>query len=409
MLLDGGGHVDPNADTPYNTPTRCCFAPRAGLAARLLQVNGHPLVFRVGGGLFYDRGGQTWSSQSGPYGIGSQVFAGPLALGQATPAMAAFLTSAPMVPPLNNILGIDANLQLPYTIQFSAELEQALSSHDTISFGYIGNRARHLARQYQLNLSGQSTTLGTVYYFRNDATSDYNSLQVLYQRRTRSGFLAQVGYTLSHAIDVDSLDGFNGRTSQRASANFDIRQQITTQLAYALPRIGGHLGPFTNNWRLALNLIARSAPPLSVNGNIYTNPTGLQYFGGVNSVPGVPIWINDALAPGGKRINPQAFTIPPAGTVGALQRNFLRGFGAFQADVSLTRDFPLWERLRLSIRADAFNLLNHPNFGAVNVNLATPATFGRATGMLNNNLGSLSPLFQYGGPRTMQLHLKLSF
>jgi hypothetical protein len=409
VLLDGNAHLDANASTPYNTPIKCCFAPRGSVAWRLLDRGSRPLVLRVGGGLFYDRGGQNWANQIGPYGTGSQTFAGPLALGQGTPAMPAFLDSAQVVSPMTNIQGIDVEITLPYAIQYSAELEQALSSHDTISIGYVGNRVRHLARIYNLNLSGQSTTLGTVFYVRNDATSDYNSLQLLYQRRARSGLLAQAGYTLARAIDEDSFDGYNGRTSQRASSDYDIRHQLTGQLAYTLPRLGGRLRTVANNWKLAVNLIARSAPPLSVNGNLYTDPTGLAYYGGVDPVTGVPVWLHDIHAPGGKRINPSAFTLPAAGKLGALQRNFLRGFGAFQTDVSLTRDFAILEWLRLSIRADAFNLLNHPNFGVINTTLGAPKTFGFATGMLNNNLGSLSPLFQYGGPRTMQLHLRLSF
>jgi hypothetical protein len=409
VLLDHGARLETNASTPYNTPFSCCLAPRASLATRLLDVRTRPLVLRVGGGLFYDRGGQSWTNQLGPYGAGSQRFPGPLALGQGTPEMATFLTSGEIVPPLNGIEAMDPRIPLPYAIQYSAEVEQVLSGSDTISLAYVGNRDRHLARQSQLNLSAQSSTLLNVLYFRNDATSDYNSLQLFYRRRAKNGLFAQAGYTLSHAIDVDSQDGLNGRTSQRASSDFDIRQQLTAQLAYAIPRIENRLGILANNWKFAVNLIARSGQPISLNGNTYTDSTGRVYFGGVNPVLGVPVWLDDPGAPGGKRINRQAFALPPTGAVGVLQRNFLRGFGAFQADVSVTRDFPIWERLRLSIQVDAFNVLNHPNFGAINNTLTTPATFGLATSTLNNSLGSLSPLFQYGGPRTMQLHLGVSF
>ena len=75
--------------------------------------------------------------------------------------------------------------------------------------------------------------------------------------------------------------------------------------------------------------------------------------------------------------------------------------------------FKLWERLSLQARADLFNVLNHPNF-APPINYLTSPQFGQSTQMLGTSLGSggqggLSPLFQIGGPRSVQLALKLLF
>jgi hypothetical protein len=77
-------------------------------------------------------------------------------------------------------------------------------------------------------------------------------------------------------------------------------------------------------------------------------------------------------------------------------------------DTAVRRDFPIHERLKLQFRAEAFNLFNHPNFGTINSNFGT-STFGQATGTLASSLGALSPLYQVGGPRSMQLALKLIF
>jgi hypothetical protein len=93
---------------------------------------------------------------------------------------------------------------------------------------------------------------------------------------------------------------------------------------------------------------------------------------------------------------------------GTFGRNVVRGFPVSQVDLSLRRSFRMGEQLGLQVRADAFNILNHPNFSSPS-GIMTDATFGRATQMLNTGLGGLNPLFQTGGPRSMQLALKVTF
>ena len=133
-----------------------------------------------------------------------------------------------------------------------------------------------------------------------------------------------------------------------------------------------------------------------------------------NVVPGVPCYISESTAPGGKIINKAAFSTPPAGAQGDLGRNALRGFGATQIDFTLQRTFALTERFRLQSSADFFNIFNHPNFGAP-INYMTSPQFGFSTQTLNSYLGSggqsggLNPLYQIGGPRSVQLALKLQF
>jgi hypothetical protein len=77
-------------------------------------------------------------------------------------------------------------------------------------------------------------------------------------------------------------------------------------------------------------------------------------------------------------------------------------------DLAVRREFPIHERLKLQFRAEVFNIVNHPNFGTVNPYFGQ-ATFGQATATLANSLGVLSPLYQMGGPRSMQFALKLAF
>ena len=96
----------------------------------------------------------------------------------------------------------------------------------------------------------------------------------------------------------------------------------------------------------------------------------------------------------------------------------MRGFDEQQLDISIRREFPVKERLKLQFRADIFNITNHPNFAAP-VGTLSNQSFGLSTGMLGAALGAtnattgitpgFSPLYQLGGPRSMQLALKLLF
>jgi hypothetical protein len=92
----------------------------------------------------------------------------------------------------------------------------------------------------------------------------------------------------------------------------------------------------------------------------------------------------------------------------------LRGFGAWQADLAFQRQFRLTEKMGLRFRGEFFNIFNHPNFGPPDNNI-TDALFGYSTATLASSLGSgganggLNPLYQIGGPRSIQLALKLQF
>jgi hypothetical protein len=136
-------------------------------------------------------------------------------------------------------------------------------------------------------------------------------------------------------------------------------------------------------------------------------PTGNQFVR-ANVVSGVPQVLIGPQYPGGKALNPAAFSVPAANTVGNFPRNSLRGFPAQQVDLTLRREFALREKVKLQLRFEAFNILNHPNFAdpATTVN---GSTFGLSTQMLNRGLGSLNALYQMGGPRSAQLAAKIIF
>jgi hypothetical protein len=171
---------------------------------------------------------------------------------------------------------------------------------------------------------------------------------------------------------------------------------------------------------------------VDVTGNRLLQPNGQLYYGGLDFVSGHPVYLYGAncasilqglgqlqpgkACPGGRAINPEAFT-PVSSGFGDVPRNFARGFDAVQMDLAVRREFPIYEHLKLQFRAEAFNIFNHPNFGAINSGCGgtagtpgcTTLQFGQATATLASSLGVLSPLYQQGGPRSMQFALKLVF
>lgn len=166
-------------------------------------------------------------------------------------------------------------------------------------------------------------------------------------------------------------------------------------------------------WSLDTFLLARSAPPVNVVGAIFF-AAGAALYPRPNVNTGVPLELFGPQYPGGKSFNKAAFTPTPKGQQGDFGRNVLCGFGATQADVAFQRQFHITEQTGLRFRAEFFNILNHPNFGSPNNSLPSPL-FGQSTTTLASSLGSggpnggFSPLYQIGGPRSIQLALKLQF
>jgi hypothetical protein len=176
-------------------------------------------------------------------------------------------------------------------------------------------------------------------------------------------------------------------------------------------------------WSVENLILARSAPPIDLTDVAFSG-----FESGVNTnirpdiISGKSVYLFGSGYPGGKALNPAAFADPPSDPStgiplrqGTLARNFLRGFGATEWDLAVHRDFVLRDRLRLQWRAEMFNVLNHPNFGAPNTDFGASG-FGISTEMLSQSLsngslggGGFHSLYQIGGPRSIQLALKLSF
>ncbi len=397
------------------------FAPRLGGAYILHNTPGRETVVRGGGGVFFDTGQQLGALAFNGTGFFTLTFgSGPF---PGSPAGQIPTIVNPPVPPFGTLVGYASHLQLPYTLQWNASIEQALGKSQTLTISYVGSHAARLP-QKNLFFPANNPNTNAVFWIENGLTSDYDSLQVQFRRRISRGLTALASYSWSHCLDYGSQNFNFGY--QRGNCDFDVRHSLSTAFSYDLPSVGhnGFVNAVLHHWGLDDRFTARSSFPVTLDGRQRVDPTTRQRFhAGLNLVPGQPVYLYGANCasvlqglgdlvpgqgcPGGRAINPLAFANVSSG-LGNAPRNFVRGFGAWQMDLAVRRDFPINERLKLQFRAESFNVFNHPNFGTINPNFGQ-ATFGQATGTLANSLGILSPLYQQGGSRSMQFGLKLVF
>ena len=394
--------------TPLWKTTWYNFAPRIGAAWQVRQRPGAELVIRSGVGVFFDTDDQ--QAVKGFEGIG--YFADSILYGASLPATSTELAFSPSVQPpytSTSVYAFPSHLQLPYTLEWNVSLEQALGDHQTFTITYIGANGRRLIALQELSLGKLNPDFNTIQYFKNGETSNYQALQVGFQRSLAKGVQALGSYTWSHSLDYGSTSSVIA--VQRGNSDFDVRNNLQAALSWDLPNLKRHeiAGAILNHWGIDTRLMARGAFPVTLQGNLETDPaTGNQYESGVNLLAGVPVYLFGNQYPGGKALNPQAFALPTGTETGNAPRNFARGFGEVQLNVAARRDFRIYDQLHLQFRAETFNLLNHPNFGYVDPTL-TDAQFGRATEMLNQSLGTVASQYQQGGPRSMQFALKLIF
>ena len=406
------------AGTPLWHPQKGDFAPRIGLA---WQPRSN-LVFRAGAGIFYDLGYSeiTDATIAFPYIQEKLIFGTSFPLSAITAAPPPFTTN----PPAAVIAVVDPNHVLPRTYEWNTAAEQSLSGSDVLALTYVGAAGRKLMRR-DVYIAPSPNFTGEFDLFSNAGTSSYNALQAQYRHRLSHGLQTLLSYTWGHSIDDVSSDvnyqnappSKSPAAAERGPSDYDIRNTFSGAVSYDIPGLGsGVLKQIFGSWSTDSIVYARSAPPV----NVVTgkNPFPGTVLSGTNSVqrpnviPGVPFYLSQP-SPGGKVINSAAFSIPVSGQ-GDLGRNALRGFGATQWDLTLRRQFRFTERLSLQARGDFFNILNHPNFGSP-INFLSSPQFGQATQMLANYLGTggqsggLNPLYQIGGPRSIQLALKLQF
>jgi hypothetical protein len=384
------------------------FAPRLGVAWTAHDQPGHQTIVRAGGGVFFDSPNEV--AALGYSGLGFQSYVlEPGATLPFTPTQLNIPVTATAPYTASTITAFPAHLQLPYTLEWNVSLQQATGANQSFTISYVGANGRRLIGLQEELLTALNPNFGYVDYFQSGVTSNYQALQVQLQRSVAKGIQALVAYTWSHAIDFGS--NATALPLQRADADFDVRQNFQAGMSWELPKLqASHFAnAVLNDWAADARLSLRTAFPITLGGALTIDPTtGTENPGTLNVVPGQPSYLYGSQYPGGKAINPAAFSLPPTGDLGDAPRNQLRGFGASQINLAIRRDIHLHDPFVLQFRAETFNLLNHPNFGYVDP-IYTDATFGQATSMLNASLGTVASQYQQGGARSMQFALKLLF
>ena len=394
------------AGTPLYDTANGNFAPRAAFSYQVRPST----TLRAGYGMFYDLGAGLMAQSSAAFPYFRQV---NLNLGRGTvfpvPDDLAQPLPFTLSPPITSIYGAQQGLRLPLTHEWNVTLEQALGASRMVSLAYAGAAGRHLLREtYYLNPTRE---IVYAYLLTNQACSDFHSLQAQFRQTLARGFTTLAAYTFGKSLDnVSTESALNLNAAElnpradRGPSDFDIRQTVTAGFSWTLFR----------DWGLDGVLLARTATPVDVT---YTRDVG---FGLAvlrpDTVPGVATELYDPNVAGGRMLNFEAFSLPDTypGRQGTLGRNAFRGFPLAQLNLTVRRDIRLRENWKLQARAEMFNVTNHPTFADPSGALFS-SEFGVSTQMLGRGLGrggvngGLNPLYQVGGPRSIQLALRMVF
>ncbi len=405
--------------TPFYDPNYGDLGPRFGLAWAPAALHGKT-VLRTGYGIYY--GGNQNDDFSDP-------------MESAVPRYSMTSDDIPNLSyPVDPFVDPKYALYSPKAIDrhrkdlsyqnWSIALEQQLPASFTGQIAYVGSVGRHLFSKYQVNLidpaTGQRPLAGFSQFGlkANDANNNFNAMQISIERRFTHGFLWQTQYMWEHAIadgstgsgDGVSFENMACRVCDRSSSPYDIRHTMTSNWVYQLPFGQGHQflnGPslvsnVLGGWQLSGLITASTGRPIDITvkrkaGDMLDGNTKSQR---PDLVPGVPLY------PANQTIdnwfNPAAFAVPAKGTWGNLGRYAARGPGYYEIDTALQKRFRLTERFGLNLRAEAFNLFNHPIYDDPSGNTSSGG-FGQITSVLNT--GAVGT----GTPRRVEFALRLDF
>jgi hypothetical protein len=236
----------------------------------------------------------------------------------------------------------------------------------------------------------------------SNANSSYHSLQASLQKRFSQGFMFNVNYTFSRAIDTFSDEGLyqieHDQTRpwlNRGLADFHRKHRLILSWSWDLPWKGNR---FLEGWQLSGIGTFQSGRPFTVVDEDFSGILFASTGPRPNLVPGATH--EDQTTTGSVRsrldnyLNRDAFE--SSGTDwGNLGRNTVIGPSQQRLDVSLSKTTRLTDGTSLELRAEAYNVTNTPSFRNPERDLSS-GEFGEITRT-------------YGGPRVVQLGVKLRF
>ena len=336
---------------------------------------------------------------------------------------------------------IPKNLKVPVVNQWTASVQQDLGHGWNLSINYLGNKTTHLWLGTSPNpavyIPGTSTGVvgscgamavvpaagtscsstqntanrtklalanyaqGQFYSYSMalldvEANANYHGLITTIQHRMSNNFSFLANYTWSHCISPGDAGGdVTGGSYQnpsnpradRSNCGFDTRHIFNTTFVASshFNSLPGYARALVNNWEVAPLVRILSGAPLNVTTGADNSLTGVgldrpnlvnaqAVYSGVKitqSATGGNLQYLSAKSVG-------AFASNPTGTFGTLGRNAFRQPNYYDVDASVSRQFPVYERLAFNLRLEAFNVFNHPNFNGFTTSLSS-STFGFAT------------------------------
>ena len=319
---------------------------------------------------------------------GGNPFANGFQLGgPRPPATATFINP-------QTLYNLAQNFRLSYLQQFSLILERSLTANDFVSVGYYGGLGRHLSLVQDDNqavyIPGKSTTTNSQSRRPNQnfqqafttvptGMSNYNGLEVVYRHRVRGGLTLSGDFDYSKSMDDNSspandiLTGAlisipNDPGFRYAPSDFNQTHTLRAMGVWGLPWYSNATGVrkiALGGWQLSGLFTWDSGMPFSVgspyNQSFTGNSTDLA-----DRVPNVPMTLpsnRSEQAKIAKYFNTAAFTVNAPGTFGNSGRNILTSPGLVDVDTAVVKNYQMTERWRLELRVEAFNVLNHTNFG----------------------------------------------
>lgn len=400
-------------DMDYNN-----WSPRFGLAYRPFG-NDHTVI-RTGYGIFYDEIlGQTKGNLSNNFPF---TFSQQFNANATTPNIN---MSDPFPTGLGggtiSITSVDRRWGTPYTQHFNLSIQHEPFRDTLIEAAYVGSKGTRLESERNLNQAflGAGTIasrrpyplFGNMSVQEANGLSNFHSMQLRFEKRSSKNLTFLTSYTLSKTIDMGSGGGSSGDGTtpqdsrnvfaERGLANFDARHRLVFSSVYPLPFGAGRtflagagraVNAILGGWGLSGIFTLQSGRPLTPAISTDYNQTG-------QTDTDRPNRIADGQLPSSQRtldrwFDTSAFVLPRPGVFGNAGRGILKGPGVNSFDVALLKIVDAGDRLHFQLRAEFFNLLNHPNFNMPNRN-ADVAQFGR--------------IFSARDPRQIQFGLKLLF
>lgn len=442
------------------------FAPRLGFAYDLTGQG--RTVVRGGWGVYYDAFSQDFFTGQLPFNTFNPGPAyngiGPSPISFSFGPVATIQPNVPVFPDasfgISDVFTVDQKLRTPYIQNFNLNVQHQFGQAVALQVGYVGSQGRKLFRYRDINQGDPATSTGPfassrpfdsgpfapdgsaffyVNQFESTAASGYNSLQSSLRIRAWSGLTSTINYTWSHSID-NASDGqdYVPNASQpddsfrpdreRADSNFDTRHRFQWLWNFEFPNPAG-MRWLTNGWALNGVVTLSSGMPFNVNFIDFSGD-----WNGTGEGFGRPDLVGDPFAGTSAPhafLNLSAFKVPctldPTGTCingtqhfGNLPRNAFVGPDFRNADFSLVKKTQLSERTAVELRADFFNLFNHPNFAnPLLPNFGVDMTFngldaqGRGQDFFaitsTPDVAIGNPFLGGGGPRNIQLGVRLIF